>query len=95
VALQIGDLRRVTHTFVNTAGVGTNPTAVVLHLTAPNGTHTHPTPVSSGAGVYYYDVPITLEGVWAYGFTGTGAVVSAEQGEFYVNRAPVLTAAVT
>lgn len=86
--LHVGDLHRVTATFYNAAGAPTNPTAVTLRLKKPDETFVTPNPthVSDGSGVYHYDVPITAAGPWVPKWFGTGAVNTAEPGEFYVTR---------
>ena len=94
-SIHVGDLHRVSATFRNAAGVPTNPTSVTFRLRTPAGVVTTPAPVSDGSGVYHYDVNVTQVGRYEYAFSGTGSVVAAEPGDFYVQRARVLTEPVT
>jgi hypothetical protein len=82
----IGDTVRLTCTFTNLSGTGTNPTAVTFRLKSPAGTVTTPTPSSSGSGVYYTDVNLSSAGEWRYEFAGTGAVVAASAGSIVVRK---------
>lgn len=87
-----GDLRRLTVTFTNLAGTVTDPTGVTFTIRKPDGTVTsyvYPTDavlVKSTTGVYYVDYAITLPGRHVYRWVGTGAVETAETGEFYARR---------
>jgi len=91
-AHDIGDLRRLTVTFTNLAGTITDPTAVTFSIRDPAGvitTYVYLTDaalVKSTTGVYYVDYAITLPGRHAYRWVGTGAVETAEMGEFYARR---------
>lgn len=91
-AHDIGDLRRLTVTFTNLAGTITDPTAVNFSIRKPDGTATayvygtDAELVKSTTGVYYVDFALTLPGRHVYRWVGTGAVETAETGEFYARR---------
>lgn len=85
----IGDQVRVTATLTDLAGTATDPTAVTLTVRKPDGTSTSytygaGTVTKSATGVYYKDVDVDQAGEWNYRWTGTGALVVAEEGQFYV-----------
>lgn len=85
----IGDQVRLTATLTDLDGTATDPTAVTLTVRKPDLTATDHTYASgaltkSGTGVYYRDVTLDQSGNWYYRFAGTGALVVAEEGEFYV-----------
>lgn len=80
-----GDTIRVTCTFKNSAGVDTDPTAVVARVQDPAGVETTPTVTKSATGIYYIDVTPSLSGTYYYRFEGTGALVAASpDGHFNV-----------
>lgn len=87
-----GDLRRLGVTFTNLAGTITDPTAVTFSIRDPAGTIVtyvylaDAELVRSSAGIYYVDYAINLPGRHAYRWSGTGAVATAETGEFYARR---------
>lgn len=91
-AFDVGDTRRLIVTFTNLAGVVTDPTGVTFSCKKPDGTstaYTYPTDAQVGrisTGVYYVDFAITLVGRHVFRFAGTGAVATAETGEFYARR---------
>ena len=91
----IGDLVRCTVVFA-VAGVGTNPTAITFTHLSPDGTAT--VLVSgvdaalvddAGDGNYHVDLAPTISGTWHYEWKGTGAVVSAAEGTFFVRESRV------
>ena len=75
-----GDVVRITNTFTNFAGAGTNPSTVVLTIRTPAGVDSTPATVSDGSGVYRYDLTLNEEGDWYYRWQGTGAIVAAVEG---------------
>lgn len=86
-----GDTLRDAFRTVN--GTATDPTAVLLTVRRPDGTHAvygYPTPgadgtlTKQGTGVYYQDVACSLGGLWHWRLAGTGAVAVAAEGEFWV-----------
>ena len=81
----VGDLVEVTAAFTNLEGVATNPTAVVLRVVKPDGTASTVTASNTGTvGEYAGSVTVDQAGLWEYRFTGSGAVVAAEEGRFLV-----------
>lgn len=90
---QVGEKAPLEATFKNAAGVGTNPTTVVLEVRAPDGTVTTPSATALGAGVYHYDQDVTQPGLWWYSFQGTGAVNATEQKSFYAEARYTATGA--
>lgn len=64
-------------------GSAADPTAVTVTVTDPNGASTSPTAVKDGVGLYHADVIPTVQGIWTYGFRGTGAVVAYGEGQFF------------
>ena len=85
-------MRRLTVTFTNLAGVVADPTGVSFYIRNPDGTATSyvygtdAELVKSATGIYYVDFAVTLSGRHVYRFVGTGAVATAENGEFYARR---------
>lgn len=79
----IGDSVRLETLFV-LLGVGTNPTAVVLTIWAPDDTVTTPAPTSDGSGAYHSDLALTQSGIYRFKWAGTGAVVAVEEGTLTV-----------
>lgn len=80
----IGDRIRITASFVNSAGAATNPTAVAVTVRKPDGSTTAPSASSDVVGTWYADVDPDQHGNWFYRFAGTGALVVAEESQFYV-----------
>lgn len=80
----IGDRVRITASFVNSAGTPTNPTAVTVTVRKPDGQTVSPTASSSVTGTWEADVDPDQHGNWFYRFAGTGALVVAEESQFYV-----------
>ena len=81
----IGDGIRLTANFTLN-DVATNPTTVVVKLTDPSGNSGTSSPTNTGTGAYYEDVIVDEAGKWYYRWTGTGAVVAASEGHFFVRK---------
>lgn len=81
----IGDQVRVQATFTNSEGALTDPT-VVLTVERPNGSVSTVSTTNPSTGVYQGLVTTDAEGHWHYRFQGSGALIAAEVGEFYVRR---------
>lgn len=87
---QKGDLRRISATFKNSAGVATDPTAVSFKYTKPSGTTTtlvygvDGALVKDSTGNYHVDLSLTERGRWFYRWIGTGTVEEVDEGEFEV-----------
>lgn len=82
----IGDSVRLTATFTNLAGSLTNPTTVVCTIRRPDGNSSTLSNSTSSTGVYTADVTVDQSGEWNYRWSGTGALVVAEEGSFYVRE---------
>lgn len=85
----IGDQVRLTSNLTNLSGTLTDPTTVTLRVRKPDGVATDYTyaggaVTKSSTGVYYRDVDIDQAGEWNYRWSGTGTLVVAEEGQFYV-----------
>lgn len=80
----IGDTVHLTGAFVNTAGVATDPTAVVVTYKKPNGTVVTGVAVKDSTGNYHCDITPDADGNWYYRWAGTGTIATAEEGIFYV-----------
>lgn len=84
-----GDIVRLEMT-VTVAGVLTDPTLSTLTVKDPTGTLTPYTIANGGltrvsVGLFRRDHDTTAQdGLYAYGFTGTGAAQVYEEGRFYV-----------
>ena len=92
-AKDIGDTIRLKATFTNIAGTDTDPTAIVLDIKEPdgvivtkNGAPAAPDLTTTGTGLFHYDFAITKAGRHIVNWTGTGAVATAEEIEFYARR---------
>lgn len=87
-----GDLCRLIVTFRDSAQTVTDPTGVTFSVKTPAGAVTTYTYGVDGAlgktstGVYYVDYTPTLPGRHVYRWAATGALVTAESGEFYARR---------
>jgi hypothetical protein len=83
-----GDVRRVSGSFTNPAGVATDPTTITVRWRHHRGTETawvygtDTQVVKDSVGAYHADIPITVSGLYYYKFEGTGAVQAAEEGTF-------------
>lgn len=88
----LGDQATLTGRFYSDAAltVPASPTTVVLSLRSPSGVVTTPAPTPAGTGVYTYAWTPTEYGLWEANWTGTGAIVAAEQEAVYV-RAGITT----
>jgi hypothetical protein len=81
----IGQQVRLTATFKTAAGVALDPTGVVLEYRDPVArtvttvTHGVGAIVRSATGVYYFDITLSTAGEWWYSWTGSGALVAADE----------------
>ena len=82
----IGDGIRLTAAF-SIDGSGANPDTVTVTVMDPSGNKTTPAAGSGTDGAYNVDSTIVDEqGTWYYHFAGTGAVVAAGEGHFFVRK---------
>jgi hypothetical protein len=89
----VGDVIRLTATFVNSAGAAVDPSSLVawhriikpnlfdVTTIAFNGVDSM---VKLSTGVYYTDVAVNSGGEWHYRFRGYGANAAAVEGKFQV-----------
>ena len=89
----VGDMITLSALFKNALGAAADPTDVSLKIKTPDGTTTTIAEISlanSAVGTWTYNYTITQEGKHFYRFTGTGAVVSAEENLFMVRESSIL-----
>lgn len=84
--LDVGDRVRATGRFTNSAGSLADPTSVACTVRHPNGSASSPSVTRGSLGVYLADFSLDGPGHWFYRFTGTGLVVAAGEGQFYVRE---------
>ena len=82
----IGDKVRLTCALTDITGAAADPTTVVCTVRAPDNTTSTPSVMHPGLGSYYSEVTTTQSGTYFYRFEGTGALVVAEEGQFYVRE---------
>ena len=88
----IGDLVRLTGSFLDLSDVPTDPTGITYSIRLPSGTITtlvygvDASIYRSSTGVYYTDFAPSMEGLHYYRFAGTGAVTAAEEESFYIRK---------
>jgi hypothetical protein len=87
---QPGDTVRLSTTFL-IEEVETDPTTVALTVRAPDGTETSESYnpgdiVKDSTGVYHLDLEVDAAGLWAWKWTGTGAVAGIDEGTFTVEE---------
>ena len=96
----IGDVVRISSTFLSTAGVRADPTTVYFAFETPDGTAYSTTYTGAGdivkastpsTGVYYYDITTTGYGQYEYRFSSTGLITSAAEAYFSVRPRRVTT----
>jgi hypothetical protein len=83
----LGSLVTLTGKFFSDAAktIPADPTAVVLSIRDPNRVITTPAVTHPSLGVYTYAWTPTIAGMYEANWTGTGAVVSADQEPIYIN----------
>lgn len=82
------ELATLTNTF-DVDGLPSDPTAITLTVTDPNGTATTYTYglgelTRTSQGVYTKDIACTTDGLWTYTWTGTGAAADVQAGSWTV-----------
>lgn len=82
----VGDGVTLTAEFTNSAGAAADPTAVVATLLTPDGEVEELATANPEVGTYTASVTIAQEGRHRYRFEGTGALVAAEEGTFFVKK---------
>jgi hypothetical protein len=91
----VGTEVRVTGTFKDADGAVANPTTISLVVRDPSGneaTYTYGgagTITKGSTGIYHQGITTDEEGVWVYQWTGTGAVVTVDEGWFNVETGSI------
>jgi len=85
------ELATLTNTFKNSAAAATDPTTVSLTITDPTQAATTYTYAASqitksSTGVYTKDIACSIDGTWAYEWTGTGTVADVVAGTWEVHE---------
>jgi hypothetical protein len=83
---QVGDSVRLTCTFTDLAGAVADPTAITCTVLNPARLRFAASVTRSATGIYYADVTLDSAGDWRYRWTGTGAIVAADEGILAVDR---------
>lgn len=87
-----GQKVRFTGSFVDAAGVATDPTTIVALAKPRFGTSTSyafpATITKTGTGVYYFERVLDAEGIWDIRMVGDGALVAVLEGEVNVLDSP-------
>ena len=73
----LGDVNRVSVVVTDSTGIPANAGAVVLTVTAPDGTTSTPAVSNPSTGNYQADITITQYGHWGLSWVATGANASA------------------
>lgn len=79
-----GTTVQVKGTFVDHDGQATDPSAAQLEVQDPNGVITTPTLSNPSTGVYTGLQAVAVPGLWRFRWEGSGALVAADEGYFYV-----------
>ncbi len=92
MAINVGDIRRISIIFYDEDGVEADPTAVTVQYREPGIGVTEleygvDLEVKKEAvGKYYLDISLKYSGIYKYSWCGTGAIEVAEDGSFTVER---------
>lgn len=81
----VGEVATLTGRFLNASGALADPSAVVLTVTAPDGSVTTPSPTHASTGVYTHNLTLTQAGIWVYRWEGSGTVEADELGYLAVD----------
>jgi hypothetical protein len=87
--IYVGTSVRVTGTFTDLDGNPADPSTATLTLQDPEGADTSPAVVHPGVGEFYGESEVEVPGTWRYRWEGEGALVVADEGEFYVRESGV------
>ncbi len=85
----IGDQVRLSVVITNNAGTVTDPTTVTCTLRKPDALSSTLSVTKDSTGNYHADVTIDQQGEWDYRWLGTGSLIVAEEGAFYVRTRKV------
>ena len=90
MAINIGDVRRMSVSYQEKDLTYVDPTTVTLNIVAPSGaitTYVYLTDaelVQDSAGQYYADYLLDESGIWKYQWISTGTLPSMEEGSWSV-----------
>ena len=96
----VGDIVRISSTFLSTAGTRADPTTVYFAYETPDGTAYSTTYTGAAdvikastpsTGVYYYDITTTGYGQYEYRFSSTGLITASAESYFSVRPRRVTT----
>ncbi len=97
LGFEVGQQIRMVGKTEDFAGDPADPTAAVVKLIDPAGTQTTPavtlsTQAEDGTtgevGTHFADHIVDLDGIWIWQMTTTGAIVSSQKAEFFVDVNP-------
>ena len=89
-----GDTLRLQCSFT-ISGTLTDPSTVSLLVRSPTATasttYTYALAevTKSTTGIYYKDVPFSIEGTWHWRWVGTGTVAAADEGNVMIQKGPL------
>jgi hypothetical protein len=94
----LGNLVRLSATFVNAAGAPVDPGFIILTIKLPDCstetlTYANGDIIKDGIGLYHYDFLTTEAGLHYYLYDATGDVIAASQGQFAVDPVNTLDCA--
>lgn len=88
----IGDLVRISGSFVDDAGDAANPVNVTIQYKNPSGEVTElvygtdPEVQRPSTGEFYVDITVDEPGYWFYRIASSGIVQDAAEGQFFVKE---------
>lgn len=74
----VGDIWVIAFTIKDRAGTLSDPTAVTLAVTAPDGTASAPTATKDSTGTYHANVALTQAGAWHAVISTSGSYQGVE-----------------
>lgn len=87
----IGSVSRLIGIFTALDGTLTNPDEVTLYVKDPLGNVTEYTGgqlVNDSAGVYHYDLTLSVVGIYYYRYEGAGNLIAAGDSQLQVTSSP-------
>lgn len=87
----IGNIIRISGAFTDVNGAAVDPTTVTLRIKPPSGSTVVVTNATKDSvGNYHYDYTPTLKGKHYYRWEGTGACVTANEGDFQIEKSKIV-----
>jgi len=80
----IGDLVRITASFVDLAGAPSDPTSIAILARSPSEAEQSLSVTKQSVGVYYAEQSIDEENTWWFRAYGTGAIEAAAERSLHV-----------